>query len=119
MSTTARYKSRNELREENADREAEQEGYDIVSPVECSREHEVITRMFLSLARGICSKYFPGKPLHHQSELANLLLYVIIGHVERRPMTVSKLSRAFGLSRATTARCFGVGRIRLCRARRQ
>ena len=104
MSTTARYKSRNELREEDADRDAEQEGYDIVSPVECSREHEVITRMFLSLARGICTKYFPGKPLHHQSELANLLLYVIIGHVERRPMTVSKLSRAFGLSRATTAR---------------
>jgi len=30
MSTTARYKSRNELREEDADRDAEQEGYDIV-----------------------------------------------------------------------------------------
>lgn len=73
-------------------------------PVECSREHEVITRMFLQIARGICGKYFPGKPTHHQLNLAFLLLYVLIGHVERRPMTVSKLSRTFGLSRSTTLR---------------
>ena len=100
MNPTAHYKSRNELREEDVERE----GYDIASPVEFSREHEVITRLALQLARGVSAKYFPGKPLHHQSELAFLLLYVIIGHVERKPMTVSKLSRAFGLSRATTAR---------------
>jgi predicted transcriptional regulator len=100
MNTPAHYKSRNELREEDVERE----GYDITSPVECSREHEVITRMFLALARGICGKYFPGKPLHHQIDLVCLLLYVIIGHVKRRPVTVSKLSRTFGLSRATTAR---------------
>jgi DNA-binding IclR family transcriptional regulator len=60
--------------------------------------------MFLQIARGICGKYFPGKPLHHQFDLAFMLLYVLIGHVERRPMTVSKLSRSFGLSRATTLR---------------
>jgi MarR family len=100
MSTRAHYKSRNELRGEDVERE----GYDITSPVECSREHEVITRMFLALARGICGKYFPGKPLHHQIDLVCLLLYVIIGHVNRRPVTVSKLSRTFGLSRATTQR---------------
>ena len=46
----------------------------------------------------------PGKPLHHQIDLVCLLLYIIIGHVKRRPVTVSKLSRTFGLSRATTAR---------------
>jgi predicted transcriptional regulator len=100
MNTPSHYKSRNELREEAVERE----GYDITSPVECSREHEVVTRMFLALARGICGKYFPGKPLHHQIDLVCLLLYVIIGHAKRRPVTVSKLSRTFGLSRATTQR---------------
>jgi hypothetical protein len=70
MSTTAHYKSRNELREEDVERE----GYDMASPVECSREHEVITRMLLQLQRGICGKYFPGQPLHHQLDLAGLLL---------------------------------------------
>jgi hypothetical protein len=40
-----------------------------MTPLEFSREHEVITRMFLALARGVCRKYFPGQPLHHQIEL--------------------------------------------------
>src|ERR1700757_3613900 len=110
MSTTARYKSRNELREEDADRDAEQEGYDIASPVEFSREHEVITRLALQLARGVSAKYFPGKPPYHQSELAFVLLHVMIGHVERRPVTVSRLSRTWGLvPRYDAAMALGVG----------
>jgi len=100
MNPTARYKSRNELREEDVERE----GYDIASPVEFSREHEVITRLALQLARGVSAKYFPGKPPYHQSELAFVLLHVMIGHVERRPVTVSRLSRTWGLSRATMLR---------------
>jgi hypothetical protein len=73
-------------------------------PVECPPEHEVITRLVLQIGRGVCGKYFPGKPLYHQLDLVFLLLYVLVGHCDRRPMTVSKLSRAFGLSRASTLR---------------
>ena len=73
-------------------------------PLVFSREHEVITRLIVSLARGTGSKYFPGRPLYHQLGLSMLLLLVIIGHIERSPMTVSKLARTFGSSRTTTLR---------------
>jgi transposase-like protein len=75
-----------------------------MTPLEFSREHAAITRMFVTLTRSVCRKYFPGETQHHQIELVGLLFYVILGHIDRKPQTVSKLSRAFGISRATTRR---------------
>jgi hypothetical protein len=72
--------------------------------VECSRAHELITRLVVQLTRGIARKYFPKRPLYHQAELGMLMLFVVIGHVERHPVTVSKIARAIGLSRTTTLR---------------
>jgi hypothetical protein len=69
-------------------------------PVEFSREHELITRMLVQINRGVARKYFPIGPF--STNLSFVMLYVIIGHCERRPVTVSKLARATGLSRPTT-----------------
>jgi hypothetical protein len=50
--------------------------------VEFTREHELIVRMLVQVTRGIAQKYFPGRPVYHQSELSMMMLYVMIGHIE-------------------------------------
>src|SRR5260221_13614878 len=60
--------------------------------------------MLVALMRTVSAIYYPGVQLIDGIELIFVGIHVFLGYVERRPMTVSRLSRALGMSRATVVR---------------
>lgn len=60
--------------------------------------------MLVALMRTVSAVYYPGMQLIDGIELVFVGIHVFLGYVERRPMTVSRLSRALGMSRATVVR---------------
>jgi DNA-binding IclR family transcriptional regulator len=60
--------------------------------------------MLVALMRTVSAIYYPGMQLIDGIELIFVGIHVFLGYVERRPMTVSRLSRALGMSRATVVR---------------
>ena len=68
------------------------------------QDSAAIARMLVALMRTVSAVYYPGMQLIDGIELIFVGIHVFLGYVERRPMTVSRLSRALGMSRATVVR---------------
>jgi DNA-binding MarR family transcriptional regulator len=68
------------------------------------QDSAAIARMLVALMRTVSAVYYPGMQLIDAIELVYVGIHVFLGYVERRPMTVSRLSRALGMSRATVVR---------------
>jgi predicted transcriptional regulator len=68
------------------------------------QDSAAIARMLVALMRTVSAVYYPGMQLIDGIELVFVGIHVFLGYVERRPMTVSRLSRALGMSRATVVR---------------
>ncbi len=68
------------------------------------QDSAAIARMLVALMRTVSAIYYPGMQLIDGIELIFVGIHVFLGYVERRPMTVSRLSRALGMSRATVVR---------------
>jgi predicted transcriptional regulator len=72
--------------------------------IQYGRERLLIARLILALMRHVNAAFFPGLRLAEAIELAHISISVMIGHLEKRPFTLTKLSRGLGYPRATMLR---------------
>jgi biotin operon repressor len=72
-------------------------------PIRYQQERAVIARMLVSLFH-MWADYYSNMQLVDTIEFGFVHLFVFLGDVDNRPMSVSKLSRATGMSRATVLR---------------
>lgn len=72
-------------------------------PIRYQRERAAIARMLVSLFR-LWAVYYPNMQLVDMIEFGFVHLFVFLGDVGKKPMTVSRLARACGMSRATVVR---------------
>jgi biotin operon repressor len=72
-------------------------------PIRYQQERAAIARMLVSLFR-MWAGYYSNMQLVDTIEFGFVHLFVFLGDVENKPMSVSKLSRVTGMSRATVVR---------------
>jgi len=73
-------------------------------PIEFATEREIVAGLVLELLQKVKRHYFPELEFLDAVELALVGAYVFLAQQDRRPCTVSYLSRKTGLSRATVRR---------------
>ena len=72
-------------------------------PIRYQQERAAIARMLVSLFR-MWADYYSNMQLVDTIEFGFVHLFVFLGDVDNQPMSVSKLSRSTGMSRATVVR---------------
>ena len=72
-------------------------------PIRYQQERAAIARMLVSFFR-MWADYYSNMQLVDTIEFGFVHLFVFLGDVDNQPMSVSKLSRATGMSRATVVR---------------
>ena len=72
-------------------------------PIRYQQERAAIARMLVSLFR-MWADYYSNMQLVDTIEFGFIHLFVFLGDVDDKPMSVSKLSRSTGMSRATVVR---------------
>jgi len=72
-------------------------------PIRYQQERAAIARMLVSLFR-MWADYYSNMQLVDTIEFGFVHLFVFLGDVDNKPMSLSKLSRATGMSRATVMR---------------
>jgi len=72
-------------------------------PIRYQQERAAIARMLVGLFR-MWADYYSNMQLVDTIEFGFVHLFVFLGDVEDKPMSVSKLSRVTGMSRATVVR---------------
>ena len=72
-------------------------------PIRYQQERAAIARMLVSLFR-MWADYYSNMQLVDTIEFGFVHLFVFLGDVDNKPMSVSKLSRSTGMSRATVVR---------------
>jgi IclR helix-turn-helix domain len=73
-------------------------------PIELATERAIVARLVLELLHNVKRHYFPKGEFLDAVELALVGVYVFLAQQDRRPCTVTYLSRKIGLSRATVRR---------------
>jgi len=68
------------------------------------RERARVARLVLGLLRTVRNAYTPELTLEEASEFLFLMMHLFIGHVQRRPLSASKLARIAEMPRTTVLR---------------